>query len=951
MRGVTVPVPIVAQAARATSGATQQTTAAINSQTAATKANVTAKQQQALTDRQAAAEAARLARANQLVAAAQRQLVAVEEAGKATTTELAKARAQLRAANNAVLAGQRAVTASEVKGAEAASAQAAATLQDAEALVVEAKAAESAAIAQAKLDAATAASTRKQEQFRRGIEASGLSVFGFRAATLAASSSFLIGATAVEVLRKSVEAATHEAEAAAQAQQVFGDSFGEVESKAQSFANTIGVSTTQALKFETAFANVLQNAGFARNEIPGLSEEFLKLGADMAAARNVPLDKTLQALQLAVVGNSRGLRAFGIELNAAAVNEEALTETGKQKVTQLTREEKIQARLNLIRAQTANFEGAAERRAHSLAGETRRLQANLENLAAAIGTVAIPALSSLAEEINKSLSPILQLIKFTKEHSSVTKDGETHATLFGQALHFLGEAEKRAAFPTLTLIDGYNLLKKTWEDGDKQAKQSGGILDAIFGPSLARFGLTVKDALNPVNQMVFGLQQLTNELLKTARAAADLSFDQATKSLARFQDQQNQAIIARGGKEDLGADLANLQKQQGALEQQVAAAQAAFGLKRGAGGEDTALKRLRQARADLAENLQQQVQIRQQIASDAAKAAQDILDAVQKAQDIAQKAIDAANQALQDTLDAIARSLDIKQMRVEATTSLQDDLAFQRDVQKNIRAQIAVVKSMIISETERAARLHDLNVKMVASQLEQKRLAHEIAINRQQRRQQQFDRKAESIDLDIDLAQTNKNVRAEIAARRRRIALDLAREKQVKGDIIATKKLRNDIAEQRAAIKELEKELKKRNEAEQQLEFAFLQRQTGFVSNLLSNLLPTSAAAGTVSTTGVPARSVAPSVTPSVSGGGGGVSPTGPSGGGGGTVIDTDPGGITKTAQSKATGGGPTTGQMNALIHVERQILHTLLRLVGQRTHPEAVITRAAQSVSMDFFG
>lgn len=70
-RGITVPVPVVAQAARQTAASTQQTTAAINQQTTAVRANLTAKQQAALADRAAAAEAARLAQANRLVEVAQ----------------------------------------------------------------------------------------------------------------------------------------------------------------------------------------------------------------------------------------------------------------------------------------------------------------------------------------------------------------------------------------------------------------------------------------------------------------------------------------------------------------------------------------------------------------------------------------------------------------------------------------------------------------------------------------------------------------------------------------------------------------------------------------------------------------------------------------------------------------------------------------------------------------
>jgi hypothetical protein len=106
---------------------------------------------------------------------------------------------------------------------------------------------------------------------------------------------------------------------------------------------------------------------------------------------------------------------------------------------------------------------------------------------------------------------------------------------------------------------------------------------------------------------------------------------------------------------------------------------------------------------------------------------------------------------------------------------------------------------------------------------------------------------------------------------------------------------------------------------------------SGFAGTLLSNLLPTSSVAGTV-------------------GGGAITTPTGDIVGPAGfaTAAHQRPGqDLSAAVQAKAAGRGATQSQMSALISIQRQQLNVLLRLTGQRTHPEATHQRTWQATEM----
>lgn len=759
---------------------------------------------------------------------------------------------------------------------------------------------------------ATREAAKAHEALARGAGSSLLSMLGVRGATLAASTAFLGGAAAVTLLAKSVEGAVEDQETLFRVTRILGTELGEGSRQwSQKLVNSFGLADDAALKFEGSFAEVFHNIGIAPEQNAKLSQSLVELAADMAAFAHVPVEATLKALQSGISGNTRGLRQFIGEISRAETAQEALRETGKQSADQLTKQELTLARVNLIQEAAANQVGSFAARADELSGKSAILKANLDALGDSIGGPLLGALSEIVGEINKAVKGFKFLVEVVDRFTPATERGDGSATAFGQALHFLGQGAKFAALGAVSLPVAIAEATREMLKGSDAARELNG--------SLTQIGFAKLMGDIPLVTNLLG--QMSNAFDVAAAKFRQGLHLQVTITTNQLDTRNRNLLRAQAEGAPLSTQLGLAQQAIDAAQKRVAAVDRLAGL-----SQSVKQKKQTDALNDLlaARNAQEGIQ------SEIDSANKSVASGTAKAAKSAQEILDEQDQQLTTAQDLAQGLIEIVKEKARGTKSLVDDLEADRKQVALIRRQIVEARK-IHDETLRKQTIQRLTLDLIQTQNDIDQLRRQQAENRAERRKARIERQFESVDLDIDLAQTNKNVQAEIRARQRRIRLDEQRKRQVRGDIIATKQLRNDIAAQRAAIKELRKELAGRNDDLRRLEFDFLQTQAGFAATLLSNLLPTSAVAGTV--------------------GGGAIStPTGDLGPGPAdfaTAAHKRPGKDLGAAAQVAAQAGPTSGQFSTLITIQRSQLNVLLRLVGQRTHPEATHQRTWTATEM----
>lgn len=242
---------------------------------------------------------------------------------------------------------------------------------------------------------------------------------------------------------------------------------------------------------------------------------------------------------------------------------------------------------------------------------------------------------------------------------------------------------------------------------------------------------------------------------------------------------------------------------------------------------------------------------------------------------------------------------------------LQDDIKAQQALKALVLRQIAAVKERIsVAGGKKAAlaalRAIEIQVNAALESLnEQQRQAAE------ERRQGVLD----STRLDIDFAEISDNQQAEVTARRKLIKQLQEQQALVKKGTVAWKELRNQIAQQNAAIAEVTKEKQKENNAAGQANFEFLQAQQGFASSLLGNLIPRGATGGLV---------------------------------GGGAPVQAALQPQAGVAEGKSR-SGVTSGQAQTTNAILGGILQQLKILNGDNVAPEARRQNAWQNATMDY--
>lgn len=189
-----------------------------------------------------------------------------------------------------------------------------------------------------------------------------------------------------------VEAASSLNEQIARSEQVFEKNAASVQEWSKTLASSFGISQAAGLEFAGTFGLLFTNIGTSTQDAEVFSRQLVELASDLASFNDTDVDTALNALRSGLTGEIEPLRRFGVFLSEARSNTLALTESGKKSTEQLTTQEKVLARLQIIMQDTQKAQGDFARTSDGLANKQRTAAAEAENLAANIGRVLAPAM-------------------------------------------------------------------------------------------------------------------------------------------------------------------------------------------------------------------------------------------------------------------------------------------------------------------------------------------------------------------------------------------------------------------------------------------------------------------------------------------------------------------------------------------------------------------------------
>ena len=222
-----------------------------------------------------------------------------------------------------------------------------------------------------------------------------------------------IAATAIGVavgaaVTKAVGAASDLDEAVSATRQIFGDASDAVLAFADSAAEAFGQSKQEALDGALVFGTFGKAAGLAGDDLSNFTNGLLGLSSDIASFRNATPQEAIEAIGAALRGESEPLRRFGVLLDDATLQAEALELGIYSGSGALTQQQKILAAESAIYKQTADAQGDFARTSDGLANSQRILRARLANTSAQIGTAFLPIAVKMAGFLLDKVVPAVE---------------------------------------------------------------------------------------------------------------------------------------------------------------------------------------------------------------------------------------------------------------------------------------------------------------------------------------------------------------------------------------------------------------------------------------------------------------------------------------------------------------------------------------------------------------
>ena len=191
----------------------------------------------------------------------------------------------------------------------------------------------------------------------------------------------------------------------------------------QSVFSGLGISPATATQYSAMFAQVANSIGMTEEASIALSESFVRLGADWASLRNVDFETAYEKLGSALAGQSRSLRAFGVDITMASLQSIAFANGIEKSVSEMTQSEKAYLRLIAIIEQSEVAFGDLANTLASPANQMRMLSQGVQNLATLTGNLFLPILSETLPVLNGFVIAMQRIVIAISESMGIDTSG------------------------------------------------------------------------------------------------------------------------------------------------------------------------------------------------------------------------------------------------------------------------------------------------------------------------------------------------------------------------------------------------------------------------------------------------------------------------------------------------------------------------------------------------
>jgi len=231
-------------------------------------------------------------------------------------------------------------------------------------------------------------------------------------------------ATVAYGMKQAITAASNLEETVGKFNVVFATQKKEAEAMAKVLVNSYAMSTREAKQYMSSVQDLLVPMGMAADKALKMSNEVVKLSADLASFNNTTTAQVMMDIQSALVGNFETMKKYGVVLNETVIKQEAYRQglwNGKGMVDANT---KAQIAYTLMLKGSAAAIGDQQRTMGSYANQMKQLTASTEDLKAMMGNELLPVATDVVNKINEWIKANDGLIK-QKTHDTINSISES----------------------------------------------------------------------------------------------------------------------------------------------------------------------------------------------------------------------------------------------------------------------------------------------------------------------------------------------------------------------------------------------------------------------------------------------------------------------------------------------------------------------------------------------
>lgn len=172
----------------------------------------------------------------------------------------------------------------------------------------------------------------------------------------------------------------------------------------------LGLNIQEVTQYASQLASVANSVGQTGEVTLATASAFTKLGADISSLFNQDYSEVMNNLQSGLIGQSRALYKFGIDITNATLQTYAYDLGLSKAVSEMTQAEKMQLRMIAILDQSRVSWGDQANTINSLSNTIRQFKNNLKETGMVIGQLFVPVMSQLMPIVNGATIAIKRLM-------------------------------------------------------------------------------------------------------------------------------------------------------------------------------------------------------------------------------------------------------------------------------------------------------------------------------------------------------------------------------------------------------------------------------------------------------------------------------------------------------------------------------------------------------------